>query len=248
MCFTFDKNLRFVSKFLFRDQILLKRKVRWNDDDDETSTKKMNYTAHRKSLTKLSENVEWKKANHRKKKENRVQTNLSHHLRFVVESLTFNSLSAHSKSQIERHVENFEFFTTRREEQCLRNDNEFQIQDSNFIKSFLLKHDRDWSHRHVEFNYFNVVLKSSFLITKDEIRQAIKRCKSNNVSKFDDIFNRILKIFVDKLTSHLMNLFRVCVALNYHSRCFREIHIIVLKKSKKKRITRTSRFINRSLF
>ncbi len=87
------------------------------------------------------------------------------------------------------------------------------------------------------FNYFNVVLKSSLLITKDEIRQTIKRCKSNNASEFDDIFNRIFKIFVDKLMSHLMSLFRVCTTLNYHSRCFREAHIIVLKKSRKKNYT-----------
>jgi hypothetical protein len=87
------------------------------------------------------------------------------------------------------------------------------------------------------FNYFNVVLKSSLFITKNEIRQTIKRCKSNNASKFNDIFNRIFKIFVDKLMSHLMNLFRVCIALNYHSRCFREIHIIILKKSRKKNYT-----------
>jgi hypothetical protein len=87
------------------------------------------------------------------------------------------------------------------------------------------------------FNYFNVVLKLSSLITKNEIRQTIKRCKSNNVSRFNDILNRIFKILVDKLMSHLMNLFRVCVALNYHSRCFREIHIITLKKLKKKNYT-----------
>jgi hypothetical protein len=87
------------------------------------------------------------------------------------------------------------------------------------------------------FNYLNVVLKSSFLITKNEIRQTIKRCKLNNASEFDDIFNRIFKILVDKLMSHLMSLFRICVALNYYSRCFREIHIIILKKSKKKNYT-----------
>ncbi len=87
------------------------------------------------------------------------------------------------------------------------------------------------------FNYFNVVLKSSLLITKDEIRQTIKRCKLNNASECDDILNRIFKIFVDKLMSHLMSLFRVCAALNYHSRCFREIHIIILKKSRKKNYT-----------
>jgi hypothetical protein len=98
------------------------------------------------------------------------------------------------------------------------------------------------------FNYFNIVLKSSSLIIKNEIRQTIKWCKSNNASKSDDIFNRIFKIFVDKLMSHLINLFRVCATLYYHSRCFREIHIIILKKSKKKRITRMSKRTNRSLF
>jgi hypothetical protein len=88
------------------------------------------------------------------------------------------------------------------------------------------------------FNYLNVVLKSSFLIMKDEIRQAIKRCKSNSASESDDILNRILKILVNKLMTHLMSLFRICVALSYHSRCFREIHTIVLKKSKKKELHR----------
>ncbi len=97
------------------------------------------------------------------------------------------------------------------------------------------------------FNYFNVVLKSSSFIMKNEIRQTIRRCKSNNASKLNDILNCIFKILVNKLMTHLMNLFRVCVALYYYSRCFRKIHIIVLKKSKKK-ITRTSQRINQSFF
>ncbi len=87
------------------------------------------------------------------------------------------------------------------------------------------------------FNYLNVVLKSSFLIMKNEISQTNKWCKSNSASKSNDILNRIFKILVNKLMTHLMNLFRVCVALSYHSRCFREIHIIVLKKSRKKNYT-----------
>jgi hypothetical protein len=87
------------------------------------------------------------------------------------------------------------------------------------------------------FNYFIIVLKSSFFIMKNEIRQTIKRCKLNNASRSNDIFNRILKIFVNKLMTHLINLFRVCVALNYHSRCFCEIHIIILKKLEKKNYT-----------
>jgi hypothetical protein len=39
-----------------------------------------------------------KKTNHRKKKENRVQINLSYRLRLVVEFLTLNSLNSNSKS------------------------------------------------------------------------------------------------------------------------------------------------------
>jgi hypothetical protein len=128
-------------------------------------------------------------------------------------------------------------FTTKRWVWCSWNDNEFRIQNSIFIKSFFFKHDRNWFHHMSNFNYFNVVLKSSFFITKNEIRQTIKRCKSNNALKFDDILNRIFKILVDKLMSHLMSLFQVCVALNYHLRCFHEIHIIILKKSRKKNYT-----------
>jgi hypothetical protein len=52
------------------------------------------------------------------------------------------------------------------------------------------------------FNYFNVILKSFFLIIKNEIRQTIKQCKSNNALKSNDIFNRIFKIFVNKLMTH----------------------------------------------
>jgi hypothetical protein len=59
------------------------------------------------------------------------------------------------------------------------------------------------------FNYFNVVMKSSFLIMKNEIRLTIKRCKSNNASEFDDIFNCIFKTFIDKLMSHLVSLCHV---------------------------------------
>jgi hypothetical protein len=87
------------------------------------------------------------------------------------------------------------------------------------------------------FSYSNLVSKSTFLITKNEIEQTIKRCKSNNASKLDDIFNRIFKTLVNKLMSHLINLFSVCAALNYYSLCFREAHIIALKKLDKKNYT-----------
>jgi hypothetical protein len=87
------------------------------------------------------------------------------------------------------------------------------------------------------YNYFNLVSKSILFISKNEIKQSIKRCKSDNASKSNDILNRIFKMLVDKLMSYLVNLFRVCAKLNYHFCCFRQTHIITLKKSKKKNYT-----------
>ncbi len=87
------------------------------------------------------------------------------------------------------------------------------------------------------YNYSNAVNEMFELIDENEIKQTIKQCKSNNASRSNDISNRVLKILVNKLISHFLNLFRVCVKLNYHSRCFRKTHIITLKKSKKKNYT-----------
>ncbi len=85
-----------------------------------------------------------------------------------------------------------------------------------------------------KFNYRVLVEKSKINIQENEIKQTIKRCKSNNVSKSDDISNRILKILCTKIMFSLINLFRACIKLNYHSLCFRIAHIIVLKKLNKK--------------
>jgi hypothetical protein len=197
----------------------------------------MNYTVHRESLTKLSESVEWKEANHRKKKKIEFRQvfriicdSSSNFWRLIRWARTRNHKSRNTSkisNLSRRDAESNAFEVT--------TNFEFKIQLlSNLFFSDTIEIDFiDTSN----YNYLNVVLKSSFLITKNEIRQTIKRCKSNNASEFDDIFNRILKIFVDKLMLYLMNLFRVCVALNYHSRYFREIYTIVLKKSRKKNYT-----------
>ncbi len=84
------------------------------------------------------------------------------------------------------------------------------------------------------FIYRSAVAETKSRIQKNEIRQAIKRCKSDSVSELDDISNKILKILCTELMLSLMSLFRVCVELNYHSRCFRIAHIIALKKLNKK--------------
>jgi hypothetical protein len=84
------------------------------------------------------------------------------------------------------------------------------------------------------FIYRSVVAETKSRIQKNEIKQVIKRCKSNNVSESDDISNKILKILCTELMFSLMNLFRVCVELSYHSRCFKIAHIIIFKKLNKK--------------
>ncbi len=95
------------------------------------------------------------------------------------------------------------------------------------------------------FNYRDVVVKTTSLISKDEIRQIIKKCKFDNVSNSNEISNRILKILIKKLFSSLTNLFRACIEHDYHSRCFREVIIIILKKSNKNNYTdfKTYKFI-----
>jgi hypothetical protein len=84
------------------------------------------------------------------------------------------------------------------------------------------------------FNYRVFIEKSKTNIQKNEIKQVIKRCKSNNVSKFDDISNRILKILCTKIMLSLINMFQACVKLNYHFLYFRIAHIIIFKKLNKK--------------
>jgi hypothetical protein len=84
------------------------------------------------------------------------------------------------------------------------------------------------------FIYRSVVAETKTCIQKNEIKQIIKRCKSDSVSEFDDISNRILKILCTELMFSLMSLFKICVELNYHFRCFKIAHIIIFKKLNKK--------------
>jgi hypothetical protein len=95
------------------------------------------------------------------------------------------------------------------------------------------------------FNYRDVVVKTTSLISKNEIRQTINKCKLDSASSSNEISNRILKTLIKKLLSFLTNLFRACVEHDYYSLCFREINIIILKKSNKNNYTdfKTYRFI-----
>jgi hypothetical protein len=83
------------------------------------------------------------------------------------------------------------------------------------------------------YRYFSVVFELKKVISENQIRQTFKKNKSNNASKLDEIFNKMLKLLMKKLMFTLTNLFKVCTEQNYHSRCFKKTHIISLKKSNK---------------
>jgi hypothetical protein len=131
------------------------------------------------------------------------------------------------------------------------NDNIIKIASNYDEKTNMLIKQFFSNTRQVDFSdtlayrYFNVVFESKKIISENEIRQTIKKSKSNNVSKSDEIFNKVLKLLMKKLMFTLMSLFKIYAEQNYHSRCFKETHIISLKKSNKSNYTnfKTYRFI-----
>jgi hypothetical protein len=84
------------------------------------------------------------------------------------------------------------------------------------------------------FIYRLIIEKTKTRIQENKIKQVIKRYKLNSVFEFNDISNKILKILCTELMFSLMNLFRIYIELNYHSRCFKIAHIIAFKKFNKK--------------
>jgi hypothetical protein len=100
----------------------------------------------------------------------------------------------------------------------------------------------------LKYRYFSAVIKTHENIIKEEILQTIKKCKFDNVSKSNDISNKVLKLLINKFMSTLLRLFRVCATLNYHFRCFRKAHIIALKKFNKSNYTNLKAYRSIALF
>jgi len=74
-------------------------------------------------------------------------------------------------------------------------------------------------------------------ISKDEVRQTIKRVKADKASNISDILNKMLQTDLAKLILILMSLFNACVTYRYHSKQFKKTQMIVLCKSKKSNYT-----------
>ncbi len=122
-------------------------------------------------------------------------------------------------------------------EETTRVAKNFENKANMLTKQFFSKTTETDLNDMTSFSYRDVVVKTTSLISEDEIRQIINKCKLDSVSSSNEISNRILKTLIKKLLSLLTNLFRACVKHDYHSLCFREANIIILKKSNKSNYT-----------
>jgi fumarate reductase subunit C len=84
--------------------------------------------------------------------------------------------------------------------------------------------------------YFRFI-ECSFSITKREMLKIIKRIAFDKISSFDEIINKLFKICVFIMMQLLTLLFIVCIQQTYHSKAFKKVNIITLKKVDKKDYT-----------
>jgi len=96
----------------------------------------------------------------------------------------------------------------------------FQININNIADSFIL-----------------LTMSFDLHISKDEVRQIIKRVKADKALSILNILNKALQTDLAELISILMSLFNACVIHKYHLKQFKKTQMIVLCKSKKNNYT-----------
>jgi len=69
---------------------------------------------------------------------------------------------------------------------------------------------------------------SDLHISKEEVRQTIKRVKADKALNVSDILNKVLQTNLAELILILMSLFNACVIHRYHSKQFKKAQMIVL--------------------
>jgi hypothetical protein len=80
-------------------------------------------------------------------------------------------------------------------------------------------------------------IECSFSITKRKMLKIIKRIILDKISSFDEIINKLLKICAFIMMQLLISLFVVCIQQTYHSKAFKKVNIVTLKKIDKKDYT-----------
>jgi len=82
-------------------------------------------------------------------------------------------------------------------------------------------------------SFISLTVSFNSRITKDEVKQIIRRVKADKASDASDISNRALQASLAELISVLTSLFNACVTYKYHLKQFKKTQTIVLHKSKK---------------
>jgi hypothetical protein len=77
----------------------------------------------------------------------------------------------------------------------------------------------------------------SFSITKRKMLKIIKQIVLDKISNLNEIINKLLKICALIMMQLLISLFVVCIQQTYHSKTFKKVNIITLKKLDKKNYT-----------
>jgi hypothetical protein len=86
-------------------------------------------------------------------------------------------------------------------------------------------------------SFYSRFIECSFSITKRKMLKTIKRIALDKISNLDEIINKLLKICVFIMMRLLTSLFVVCIQQTYHSKAFKKVNIITLKKVDKKDYT-----------
>jgi hypothetical protein len=74
-------------------------------------------------------------------------------------------------------------------------------------------------------------------ITKRKMLKIIRRIVLNKISNLDEIINKLFKICAFIMMQLLISLFIVCIQQTYHSKTFKKVNIITLKKIDKRNYT-----------
>jgi hypothetical protein len=86
-------------------------------------------------------------------------------------------------------------------------------------------------------SFYSRFIKCFFSITKRKMLKFIKQIVFHKILSFDEIINKSLKICAFIMTQLLISLFIVCIQQTYHSKAFKKVNIIKLKKIDKRDYT-----------
>jgi hypothetical protein len=215
------------------------RRRRFND---ASQTSHLINDAHEANVTWIFQNNERKEENHRKKK----KIEFRQMCRFFIDSSSrFWRLIAWAKNKNHKSKEISKILVLTRKnaiETIFKTIEDFSFKIEMLHHHFFSDTAKTNFINMQTFNYRVFVEKSKINIQKNEIKQVIKRCKSNNASKFDDILNKILKILFTEIMLSLINQFQAYIKLNYHFLCFRIARIIVFKKFNKKNYSKVKTY------